>query len=291
WTGLATIYIFLTKVIYIALAIFLLELIKRPSFKNFLFTSLAAVIPVLTILQGRRQATMTFFIIIGLCLWFVKKYIPPTIVIICLIILGLYIIPLFGRLRGDVWNLAAQNDWQALLFTSQQSLETVLEGDNLELRNAALIIDASATTSTYGYGTGWWDGIVFQYVPGQFLGYGFKNSLQFNWGPQQENLSDLYRYSIPRGSTATGIADAFREFDYYGCLFFALGGMIFKTLWVSAKYYYSKFSFLIYIGLMSPAMLAITHDIRRFWTEAIFQLLFVGIAIYFSKQNKSQLIN
>ncbi|NJL52349.1 MAG: hypothetical protein HC930_09245, partial [Hydrococcus sp. SU_1_0] len=112
WTGAATIYVFFAQIIYISLAIFLIELIKRPSTKNFIFTSLAAILPVLTILAGRRQPTMTFVIIIGLSFWFVKKYIPSRVIIILLLIFGLYLMPLLGTLRGNTWSLAAEGDWQ-----------------------------------------------------------------------------------------------------------------------------------------------------------------------------------
>ena len=284
WTGPATVYVFFGKMIYIALAIFLIELLKRPSIKNFIFASLAAVIPFLTILAGRRQPTMTFVLIIGLSFWFARKYVPPKIIVVLMVILALYLMPLLGKLRGNTWKLVAEGDWQQLSSTSQESLEIVLEGEILELRNAALIMDASTKTGDYGYGTGLWDGFVFQYVPGQLIGRDLKKSLQFNWGPQQGHLLTLYGYSIPQGSTHTGIADSFREFDYFGCLLFALIGMIFKTLWVSATYYRSQLSMLLYIGLMSPAMLSVTHSIKRFLVEAIFQVFFVGVAMYYSRQ-------
>ena len=287
WTGKATIYLFFTRIIYISLVIFLLELINNPSVKNFFFTSLAIVVPFLTILEGRRQPTMTFLIIIGLSFWFVKRYVPPKVIFIILIVLGLYIIPLIGQLREDTWSLVAKRDWQTLASSSQESLELVMEGDILELKNAALIMDSSVKTGQYGYGTGYWDALVFQFVPGQIIGHDVKRSLQFQWGTGGRYLSYFYRYFMPSGTTPTGIGDSFQEFDYFGCLVFAFIGALFKTLWLSAKYYQSKFSILLYIGLMSPAMVAITHGTGRFIQEAVFQLIFVGLTVYLSRSNIS----
>lgn len=291
WTGVATIYLFFTRLSYIALAIFLMELIKRPSVQHFAFTSLAAVTPILAILNGRRQPIMTFLIIIGLAFWFVKRYIPPRIVFASLIILGLYFIPLFGHLRGDTWQLVAKGDVQELSSTSQESLETLMEGDVLELRNAALIMDASTRIGQYGYGTGYWDALVFQFVPGQIIGRELKNSLQFRWGARRGALSYFYRYSIPNGTTPTGMGDAFREFDYFGCLFFALVGMLFRILWISANHFKSVPSMLLYIGLISPAMLTITHGTGYFVIEAAFQLIFVSITVWFSRSNNGYFLN
>ncbi|MBE9166973.1 hypothetical protein IQ238_05285 [Pleurocapsales cyanobacterium LEGE 06147] len=281
WTGPATIYVFFAQVIYIAFAIFLLQTLKYPTAKNIIYTILASIPLLSTIISaGRRQPTIIFLVIIGLSFWYARRFTPPRWLIILLIFLSIYIIPALGHLRGNFWNLVFSNDWQSLSSSSQASLDSVLEGKTLELRNAALLMDAATHTSRYGYGTGYWDSFIFQYVPGQILGYDFKESLQFKWGAY--NLG-LYNYSIPRGSTNTGIGDSFVEFDYFGCLIFAFIGFIFKNIWISSVYQKSVTSKLIYIGLLSPAMVGITHGTSRFFQEAIFQLTFIGLVAYYSR--------
>jgi hypothetical protein len=282
WTGLYTIYYFVFKVIYIALAIFLTQAIDKPSFNNLSCVILAfipAFIPVL--LLGRRQLTIVILIIFGLSFWFVKKYIPPRAIFVLLVLLGVYAIPLIGDIRGEIWRLVLSNDLSSLYLASQESFQELIEGNVLELRNAAMVIEASTLLNRYGYGTGFWDALVFQYFPGQFFGYELKESLMLHWG--LNNVTSVFGYKISNGSTLTGIGDTFVEFNYLGCMIFGAIGYIFKTLWISANYYKSKVSILLYIGLISPALVAVSHGVGRFIQEALFQLLVAGFIVYFAR--------
>lgn len=280
WTGPATIYIFLAQVIYIAFAIFILQTLKRPNAINLLCTALAAVPLVQTVvLYGRRQPTMTLLEIVGLSFWLVRRYVPPRWIFITAIILITYLIPLIGELRGDFWNLVFSGNLQKVLSLSDNAFNLLLKGDVLELRNAALLMDAADQTNQYGYGSGYWDSIIFQYVPGQIVGYDLKKLLQVNL-LEKYDLTNLYGYSIPNGSTITGVGDSFIEFSYFGFLSFGFIGYLFKNLWISSVYYQSTISRLLYMGLISPAMVGLTHGIGRFVQEAIYQIIFVGLVIY-----------
>jgi hypothetical protein len=283
WTGPATIYFFLAQVVNIALAIFLLQYLRRPSAINLICTVIA-VFPLLQrILVGRRQPTMTLAIIIGLSFWLVRRYIPPRWLVITAIVTMTFLIPLVGALRGHFWTFLFSGNWQEVLSSSFQSFASLQTGTKtLELRNAALLMDAAERTGIYGYGTGFWDSIVFQYVPGQIVGYEFKQSLQFKL-LSFDLLGQFYGYTIPNGSTITGVGDSFLDFSYLGFLVFALIGYIFKNLWISSFYHESTVSRLLYMGLVSPAMLGVTHGIGRFLQEAIFQVFFISLVTYYSR--------
>ncbi|ACK73852.1 hypothetical protein PCC7424_5789 (plasmid) [Gloeothece citriformis PCC 7424] len=282
WTGPATIYIFFSQVVNVAFTIFLLKTLKRPKLNNLMCTVISGWPLFQSILGGRRQPTMTFIIIVGLSLWIILRYLPPRWVIIVSIILLIFIIPVLGFLRGRFWDLIFSGQWQEIVYQTQLAFESQQAGEILELRNAALFMDAAEKTGLYGYGTGYWDSIIFQYVPGQIVGYDLKESLQFNL-IKPETLENLYGYVIPTGSTTTGVGDSFIEFGYLGCLCFALIGYLFKNLWVSAVYNRSIISSLLYAGLVSPAMVGITHGIGRFLQEGIFQVVFVSLVAYYSK--------
>ncbi len=284
WTGAATIYLFFSQVINVAFAIFLLQTLKRPTITSTICTVISAL-PILSIvLGGRRQVTMTFIIIIGVSLFLIRRYIPPRWLVIVGMLSITFLIPLFGELRGGFWNLIFSGNWQEVLSSAQNAFNSQQKGDILELRNAALLIDVVDHTGIYGYGTGWWDAIIFQYIPGQIVGYDLKESLQFKVF-NFDLLSSLYGYTIPLGTTLTGVGDSFMEFGYLGSFCFLLIGYIFKNLWISAFYLKSTFSRLLYMGLVSPAMLALTHGIGRFCQEAIFQIFFISLVVYYSKSN------
>ncbi|MGK7952406.1 MAG: hypothetical protein AB4368_27365 [Xenococcaceae cyanobacterium] len=284
WTGTATILWFFSRLLYIALAIFLMEFLKQSNVKNFIFTSLAAYFPLMDIIYaGRRQPTMTFLLIIGLSFWFIRRSIPPRWFFVASVIAIIFLIPLFGANRQIV-NDAINQNWEAIESSSKRATEILQENNYLELKNAAILIDASAKTGRYGYGTGYWDAIVFQFFPGQWFGHELKNALQLKWS--LGHFKNFFGYFMVPGSTNTGIGDAFAEFDYFGCLVFAAIGYLYKNLWVSANYHKSTFSRLLYIGLASPAMVTITHGTQRFVQEALFQLIFIGLIVYFAREKK-----
>lgn len=286
WQGPATIYLFFAQVIYIAFAIFLLQTLKKPNIFNFICLAISGWPLIETVLEGRRQPTMTFIIIVGFSLWLTYRYVPPRWLIIGSTVVLMFIIPLLGALRSGFWDLVFSGNWQEILSASQTAFESQQSGDILELRTAALFMDAAEQTGSYGYGTGWWDAIVFQYVPGQIVGYEFKESLQFKW-LRPEILENIYGYYLPNGTTYTGVGDSFMEFSFFGFLIFAIIAYLFKNLWVSAVYHQSMVSKLLYMGLVSPAMLGLTHGIARFLQEALFQVSFVGLLVYYSQDKNT----
>ncbi|WP_013334347.1 hypothetical protein [Gloeothece verrucosa] len=287
WTGPATIYLFFSQVVNIAFAIFLLQTLKNPKIINLILTIIAGW-PLLTeIFGGRRQPTMTFIVIVGLSFWLVHRFLPPRWLIILAIVGLIFIIPVIGNLRDGFWDLVFSGQWQELILETQTTFKVQQEGEILELRNAALFMDAIENTGLYGCGTGFWDSLIFQYVPGQFVGFDLKQSLQFNW-ITDDLLKKLYNYSIPSGTTLTGIGDSFIQFGYLGWLLFAMIGFLFKNLWISAVYQRSQVSQLIYIGLISPAMVGLTHGIARFIQEFFFQVGVILIVTYYSRVKPRQ---
>jgi hypothetical protein len=291
-TGASTIYIYFGQVIYIAFSIFLVEILRKPSIQNIIFTLLAGWIPLQSVLAGRRQPTMTFVIIVGLSFWLIRRYIPPRWLIILAIFLMTILIPAIGAMRGGLWDALFSGQLQTILSTTEKAINAQQKGDILELRNAAFLINATIHLNLYGLGAGWWDAIIQILIPGQIFGFGFKQSLQFNLlsNPNNPTLANstlfaLYGYSWNPGTTATGIGDSFVEFGYLGCLSFALIGYVFKNLWISAYYQKSLFSSLIYIGLISSAMVGLTHGIGRFLQEAIFQIGVISLVIYYAKED------
>ncbi len=280
WTGPATILSFFLGVIYNAFPIFLIAALQRPSPVK-ITMAIVSAIPILQliILYGRRQPLMTFLLSIGMSFFLIKKYVPPRWIFLVFVPVAIFVIPLLGQLRGNFWGLLFSGDLHTAIDTSQTELAKVQKVDILELRNAAMMIEAADLTHRLGWGTGFWNDLVLQYIPGQLVGFGVKKSLQIGARP---DLYQVLGYKIHPGTTPTGLGDSYAEFSYLGCLLFGAIGQIFKTLWVSI-YRSSMFSALLYIGLISPAMLAITHGVGRFLQEFIFQ---VGVMYLVSRYAK-----
>jgi hypothetical protein len=284
WTGIITIYVFFSTLIYPGLTIILLSTLRRPTFSKILLTAFAAALPLQTIiLYGRREPTATFILTIGLSLYFICKLVPPRWLVITFVIIALLAIPLTGTYRA----IAKTGDWSKLQeIKPLETLESfVQEGEGLELMNAALLMDAAVQTNQYGYGVEYWNTFVFRFIPAQLVGVNFKKSLQFQLA--NYDLKTLYRYNIPLGSTLTGIGDSFTQFDYFGCLFFFFIAHFFKNLWLSANYRNSIVSQIFYVSLFSPAMLSVTHGTVKFIPDLVFNFIFIGALVIYSRQKLS----
>jgi hypothetical protein len=283
WTGPATILLFFSQTSLIGAAILLIVALAyryRP-WVNLLGVGIALWPTLFAVIEyGRRQPTATVLIIIGLGLYFTRNITPPRWLVLGIIISSAFMIPLIAQLRGGFWDALFVGNLSINDF--RLAFEDLLEGQILELRNAALIAEAASQTDQYGYGTGFWNSIVFQYVPGQLVGYDLKESFYINL--TNFSLTDLFGYENPTGTTLTGVGDSFQEFSYFGCLIFALIAYWFKNLWAAAVFFRSVYSQILYIGLISPALVGLTHGIGRFLQEAIFQLLIVTIVTWYARE-------
>jgi len=282
WTGRITIYAFFSSLIYPGLAIILISTLQRPSVIKVWLTVIAAIIPVQTMLAGRREQTATLILTVALSLYFSRRILPPRWLAIGAVFFTLVALPLTTAYRTAL----KTGDWSELQAVNPvDNLESfVAEGDYLELRGAAALMEAIVETGQYGLGAGYWNGLVFQYVPAQLLGRGIKYNLMIESGSRY-TLKSALSYINPNGLTITGIADTFVQFDYFGCLVFLATAYLFKTLWVSATQRQSVIAQLFYISLFTPAMKAITHSTVTLLNSIVFAVVFIGgLALYARKK-------
>ena len=286
WTGPATILYFFGNLRYIALAIFLNSFLRKPSIQRF-FWVMVGLVPTLetVLLYGRRTPTFTLLALVGLSLLFVKRVTPPRFLVVIFIFLAAFLIPVIGTQRGDFWNafLSGTLEPSSIL----EGLDRILlKGDVLELRNGTMLLEAADKLKKFGLGSGLWNDIVFQYVPGQLVGYDLKQSLQANWGVSSEDLLQVFGIVFSPGSTKTGVGESYAEFGYLGCLVFGAIAYLYRHVWIAAFYLDNKISQVLYAGLLSPAMVGVTHGIGRFLQDAIFQMVFVGLAAKYAQKRK-----
>lgn len=288
WTGPATILYFFSSLRYIAVAIFLNAYLQKQTTGRLVWL-LFGLLPIVetVLVYGRRAPTFTLFALIGASLFFVKRVMPPRALVVGTIFLMAFLIPLIGQLRGEFW---------AGLFAGDLRVEDILSGldrvlltgDVLELRNGAMLLEAANKLQKFGLGTGFWDDIVFRYVPGQLVGYDIKQALQFDWGVSTTDLITVFGTAFSTGSTKTGVGDSYAEFGYFGCLLFGAIAYFYRHIWISAFYCHSVVAQILYIGLISPALLGVTHGIGRFIQDAIFQFIFILLVVKYSKLTKRE---
>ena len=156
----------------------------------------------------------------------------------------------------------------------------------LELRNAAVLIQTTRILGEYHLGTGYWDEVIWRFVPAQIIGKDLKD--WFMVGRNSEDYEDAFAkegFQVSKGSTITGVGDSFREFGFFGAGVFALIGVFFRTIWSAASRRGAVFAQLLYIGTVTSAMRAVTHQTVDFLPGLIYQLVFVGL-LYLAARRK-----
>jgi hypothetical protein len=277
WTGRVTIYGFFASLILPGFAIALRTALKEGTLVAWLATIAGAIKPILT----ARENTALFILIIALCFYFERRKTPPRLVIIGVLIAATIIIPATGIYRGAV----AEEGLQAVTKIDYvQNFKDFLSDESvLELRNAAMIIDATRHDGNYEWGRAYWDQIIFRFVPAQLLGAEFKDRLMFV--SIEDRLSgEIHNsnYVANRGSTFTGMGDSFQQFGWFGCLFFAFMAVIFKSLWLAAQQKQAVFAQLFYIQITTSGMRALTHQTLDFLPGMIYNGIFLGLAFIYA---------
>jgi hypothetical protein len=296
WTGKVTIYHFFTQLIYPGLSISLFTALTKRSPIAWLFTFIAMIIPIQAIVfAGRREGAALFVLTIALTLFFQRKLVPPRLAVIGALVFAMLAIPATSKYRGAMstgdFGAAKKID---LIGNFQRFLN---EEAILELRNAAVLIYATQVRANYDYGAAYWDQLVFRFVPAQIFGKEFKDNLMFEEpevdGEKEEAIEIGVRsFTAPRGSTLTGMGDAFKQFGYFGCVFFALLALIFRSLWETALKPDTFFAKLLYIQTSTSAMRAVTHQTVDYFPGLLYNLVFLGMAVLYARvPRKARVMN
>jgi hypothetical protein len=283
WTGPVTIYDFFAGLIYPAFAICLSTALRKQTYGAWASVAFAAIQPIMSAFYaGRRETTALCVLTVALTLFYTYGLRPARLVIIGMILFAMLAIPATGTYRG----FAAQRDWEGVRqMNLVGNFETYLTSESiLELRNAALLIESTKESGDYEYGGGYWDALVFRFVPAQIIGKKFKEDLMFE-PPEERAERELSRlaYDIPVGSTMTGMGDSFQQFGYFGCLFFAALGFLFKSFYAATRQRNAIFAQLFYIMIGTSAMRAVTHETTDFLPGMLYYAIFLGILFWYVK--------
>lgn len=287
WTGRVTIYHFFSQLVYPGFAISLFTALTRKNSLAWIFTFVAAANPVIAIVySGRRESAALFILTIGLTLFFHRRFVPPRLVIAAGIAFAMLAIPATSKYRGA---MSTGDFGEAKKIDLVGNFQRFLNEEAiLELRNAAVLIYATQVRGNYDYGTAYWDQLVFRFVPAQIFGKEFKENLMFKETEIDEEKEDdveigIRSFTPPGGSTLTGMGDAFKQFGYFGCLFFVLLALIFRSLWETALKPDTYFAKLLYIQTSTSAMRAVTHQTVDYFPGLLYNVVFLGMAVLYAR--------
>ena len=96
-------------------------------------------------------------------------------------------------------------------------------------------------------------------------------------------------FEISIGTTVTGMGDSFQQFGYFGCLFFALLAVVYRSLWLASLLPNTAFAQLLYIQTATSGMRAVTHQTVDYLPGLIYNLIFIGLVALYSLQRPDHL--
>lgn len=285
-TGIATIYLFFITLMFPGFAICLMLLLQRFTTPRLLATVAGGIVPLINVIAVRREPTVMLGLTIVLGIYFARRRPPSRLVIFGALFGAMLMIPATGAYRSM---LKHGTMGEARQFDLIGNFKDYIDQESiLELRNGAAVIEATQRFSTYDFGAGYWNQIVFRFIPAQIVGLKRKNALLIGTTVEkmQTGVTAL-GYEISVGSTVTGMGDAFQHFGWFGCLFFTLLGLFFRSIWTACLVPHALFAQLLYILICTSAMRAVTHQTVDFLPGFIYQSVFLGLGMLYAARPAS----
>jgi hypothetical protein len=231
----------------------------------------------LVLFSARRGPAIEFVFIVLLTFAMARRKNIPAIVITILFVAGTMWSTTIDHFRAaNDMDLVEKVETADFLKTFQD----VLDHGGLEVQNGAEVIWSTYQNETYEYGKLHWNRIVHGYFPGQIFGYQMKQDLQFDLVDVAEQ-ANVRRGTV--GATATGMADCFTSFGYFGCLKYLVIGAAMGR-WYRRAFQGDLAAQLAYCSLISAALHTVSHGTTWFVNEYIHMAIFSYPLLYWARK-------
>jgi hypothetical protein len=201
---------------------------------------------------GRRSVLVSVVASAGCLLYFAKGWLPSRQLVLCaapLIALAMFIAPEYrkhSQIGGDIGRLR-DVDFHVLIGTDPQAGLT-------EFWGLANYIHATGEDGLYEYGAGVYNTFVQMFVPKVIVGEAGKAAMMI---PTRETLGGWH---LPYGMVATGAGTAYRQFWFFGCLWFYALSRLMRYLWLRGTAGGDLEAQAAYVFLLTPAVASVVND-------------------------------
>lgn len=279
WSGPITILMFFQSMqkYGLALSVFLYFRTRSPA--AMLCASFNVISGLVAFTQVARRGGMAdIFFMVLLGLYFGRRMVVPAWLLGTMFVLGTLWSHAIGEFRGR---------------SDLSFLERVQNADLLgafgytwnngghELANAAIVCYSVDATGEFDFGKIHWNQLVHGYFPGQIFGAELKKAIKFE---EKEITVEVMGFRPERGTTQTGMADAYQSYWYFGCLKYYIIGYVMGRWWNRANRG-DLWSQLAYMSLMSAALHTITHGTYWLLNSYIHMMIFAWPCLYWSRHH------
>jgi hypothetical protein len=288
WSGIVTVYNFFASALPCGLVVALYLALRKPSPAAIILVAISSLLILdRVIMGGRRSQAVILLLTVVLSLWFYKKKTIPRVLFVVFAIIGYFAVYSIADYRravmgeGKTYNsiflgggLGGFKNLSNINFL--ENSQRVAKEGSTEYEAAVFGIASTDENMRFDFGLSHWDTLVHHFVPAQFLGQDFKESLKFNLNRSEGSNSG---YEKAGSTSEPGVVDAFRSFWYFGCLKFLLIGLLMRLLLTSALAGNLNCAFL-YTIWMPSAIVIISHPIDFFLENIVHSVLLLGAAIF-----------
>ncbi|MET4700345.1 hypothetical protein ABIE65_003385 [Constrictibacter sp. MBR-5] len=253
-SGISVIYIFFQKMLTFGLMVALVCFVRRPSRMAgaiVLFDMLLVADRIMV--TGKRGELTEVVLGILLALWFQCRFTLPRVLLLAGVLVATVGLNSAEQYRNISKSTAGMDLSRVKEIDVIENFETLVKEGGPEVRNAALRMHYISIGGVFDFGIFHWNLLIHDFVPGQLVGRGLKDSLYIIVEGQVDR-----QYAPVQGSTETGMSDAFASFWYLGAIKFFLVAYVLGRLYATANlgWYLPQ---LLYIFGVMPGMTAITH--------------------------------
>jgi hypothetical protein len=278
----------------------ILALKSKTTFSYVLFIANLYLIGSVAFIGLRRSEIIDFGVVCLGVLWFSRRWIMPKTALLAGVLAVSAVVYSIGEVRMAARIYKERTGETVSLFNpvifNELSLRANLPFDNapgdfsnaIDFYNGLHIINYASSTGEYTLGSQTWNSIVFQYVPGQIIGYDIKNSLMIGTrNSVYDRISYVENFSHSVGTTRTGFGSSYLEFGYFGCLFFFLNSLLLAGFYSRAQKG-SLIAQLGYLSFVSLGLVAFTHQAEYLITAGpLFSSALVLLAYWIKKNSVS----
>ncbi|MDA0323393.1 MAG: hypothetical protein O2923_11860 [Verrucomicrobia bacterium] len=275
WSGRPVACYFFLQLVFPGLACVFVSALRKPHVLKWVTVALACVIPLgMVIFLGRRSVAVFLAMILGGGLFFERGWRPSRLAVAAAVLLGtagVYLAPQYrqySQLGGD-WTAMRQID-------VKKSLHDVYDSKrSSEFEHAVVTIAGTFSEGRHGFGRGYYNAIVHQFVPRLIFGNAFKQSLYVDEPDLEEMTVQHYGWRPKYGSTLTGPGDGFREFSFGVIPIFGLIGFLFRVFWDSAYHRRSDLARLLYVLLAPLAIQTATNTLHTVIPRVVYMIAYL----------------
>lgn len=288
WSGLPVVYTFVRKLIWPALLLCLLVTLKKPTLFRWSVIIFISFQPLISItMLGRREPFVTYLAIIGISLYLIKRWTPPKLFVVGAMVSALFFVLIAPEFRGEK-SISAKID-KVNDISLSESLKNIVNGeDYLEIMVPVTVIPALNGSLDFGYGRGFYNSLIQNWVPTIITGSNFKNKLFAPSVNVPVIINEKYAWNVPYGSNPIGITDVFVEFWFFGAVLYYFLGMGFRFLWDRALISGSFFSMVFYVALIPFSLRSVFGDFYTLPSSILYLFIFVYPLLLFCKKGRHQ---